>query len=111
MVCLRKTTSDEQEIPDFYIAALCFGADVDALVFPALVELLVGYTVGVVGVVYDAVSVGEGAVVEEDTTARDAVGGPVVDGAFVVGFGVCDVFGVGVVVEGVGGDVGELLGG
>lgn len=77
-------TADEQHVADLDVAALGSGADVDALVFAALEELLPGDGVVVEGVVVDAFFVGVAAVVEEDAAACDAVLGPVVDGAFMV---------------------------
>ena len=64
----------------------------------------------VVAVVGDVVRVRVAAVVEQDAAAGDPVLGPVVDGAFLVGVRAEDVGGLGVVVEGAGGDVGELVG-
>lgn len=51
-----------------------------------------------------------GAVVEEKAAADEPPGGgPVVDAVFQVGCGAEDISGVGVVVEGAGGEVGDLL--
>ncbi len=52
---------------------MCFWANVKALILRALVKLLVGYTVGFVRVVDDAIFVGEAAVVKKETTASNAV--------------------------------------
>jgi hypothetical protein len=54
------------------------------LVLPTLIELLPGDGVVVVGVVVDALLVRIAAIVEQDTSAGDAMFGPVVDGAFVI---------------------------
>ena len=90
------------------MAALRLGPDIDPLRQPALAELLVRDAVRGVGVVADAVGEGVAAVVEEEAPSGDAVGGPVVDAAFVVGGGAGDVGAVRVVVEGLPADVGEL---
>ena len=90
--------------------ALRLGPDIDPLRQPTLAQLLVRDAVCGVGVVGDAVSKGVATVVEEEAAACDTVRGPVMDAAFVVGGGADDVGAVGVVVEGVRGDVGELWG-
>lgn len=71
-------------------------------------EVAVRDAIGFVRVDCDAIFLGVGAVVEQDAAARDAVGRPVVDGGFVVGVRTDDVGAVGVVVECLGGDPGEL---
>lgn len=108
MIGLHEAASNEQDIPDPDVPALCLGPDVDALVFATLIQLFEADGVVVVWIVLDTLLVGISAVIKQDTPARDAMFGPVMDGAFVVGLGTEDVFAVGVVVEGPGWDVGEL---
>lgn len=108
IVRLDKPAADEEDIPRFDVAALRRRADIDALVFAALVQLFERDRVVVVRVVLDALAVRVAAVVEQDAAAGDAVLGPVVDGALGVGGGADDVGAVCVVVEGAGRKVGEL---
>lgn len=84
VIRLFPTAANEQHIADSDVATLRSGPDVDALVLAALVELLPGDGVVVVGIVVNALLVGVATVVEEDASARDAMLGPVVDGAFVL---------------------------
>jgi len=108
VICLDEAAADEQDISDPDIPALCLRADVDALIFAALVQFFETDGIVVVGIVLDSLLVGISAVIEQNTSSGNAVFGPVVDGAFVVGFGAEDVFAMGVVVEGTGGNMGEL---
>lgn len=108
MIGLDEAAADEQDISDPDIPALCLRADVDALIFAALVQFFETDGIVVVGIVLDPLLVGISAVIEQNTSSGDAVFGPVVDGAFVVGFGAENVFAVGVVIEGSGGDMSEL---
>lgn len=61
------------------------GPDVDALGLAAFLEIRERDAVRFVWVVVDAVGFGVAPVVEEDAAAGNAVLGPVVDAAFVVG--------------------------
>lgn len=58
--------------------------------------------------VLDSLGGGVGAVVEEDATAGEPVGRPVVDAAFVVGGGAQDIGTFSEVIEGLGGFMGEV---
>lgn len=58
VVALDEAAADEEDIADFDVAALRRRADVDALVFAAVVELFVAYGVVFVGVVAEGVSFG-----------------------------------------------------
>jgi hypothetical protein len=85
IVCFFPAAADEEHVADLDVAALSCGANVDALVLTALVQLFPGDRVVVEGVVVDALFARVAAVVEEYPAAGDAVVGPVVDRAFVVG--------------------------
>lgn len=76
--------ANEEHVADLDVAALRCGADINALVFTALVELLPGNGVVVVWVVIDALLVRVASIVEKDAAAGYAMLGPVVDRAFVV---------------------------
>ncbi len=108
VICLDEPAPDEENISDSDIPALRLRTDVNALVFSALVQFFEADGVVVVRVVLDSLLVGVSAVVEEHASTGDAVFGPVVDGAFVVGFWADNVFTVGVVVEGASWDMGKL---
>lgn len=90
------------------MAALGGRANVDALIFPASLELGQGDAVGFVRVERDSFSVRIALPVEQDAPASDAMVAPVVLRAFEVGCGADDVGGLGAVVEGLGGHVGEV---
>ena len=108
MIGLYKAAPDEQDISDPDVAALCLRPDVDALILSALVQLLETDGVVIVWVVLDPLFVGISAVIKQDAPTGNAVFGPVVDGAFVVGLGADDIFAVGVVVKGSSWDMREL---
>lgn len=99
VIGLDEAAADEQDISDPDVSALCLRPDVDALVLAALVQFFETDGIVVVRVVLDPLLVGISAVIEQDAPTGNAVFGPVVDGAFVVGFGANDVLAVGVVVE------------
>lgn len=79
VICFFPAASNEQHVADLDVTALSRGANIDALVFAALVQLLPGDGVVVIGVVVDAFLVGVAAVVEENAASSDAVLGPVMD--------------------------------
>lgn len=91
VVALDEARADHENVAGLDGAALGLGADVEALRFSAGVEVGECDWVGRVGVIGDVVGVGVVAVVEEDSAASDAVGGPVVDAAFEVGVIAVDV--------------------
>lgn len=93
VVALDEARADHEDIADFDVAALGLGADVEALLARAGLQVREGDRVRGVGVVGDVVGVGVVAVVEEDGAAGDAVGGPVVDAAFEVGVFAVDIGG------------------
>jgi len=77
------TGADEEHVAGLDDAALGRGPDVEALVRAAGSELGPRYGMRGVGIVSYVLGVGVGPVVEEDPAACDAVGCPVVYGAFV----------------------------
>lgn len=97
VICFFPAAAHKQHVAGFDVAALSNRPDVDALVFAAAVKLLPGNRVVVIRIVVDALFVRVASVVEEDAAACDAVFGPVVNRAFVVGAGASDVtaFGLG----------------
>lgn len=64
VVPLDPARADQEDVADLDVAALGFGADVDALGLAAFAELFVGDGVAEVGVVGDAVGFGVAPVVE-----------------------------------------------
>ena len=108
VIRLDEAAADEQDISDPDVAALRLRPDVDALIFAALVQLFETDGIVVVRVVLDSLLVRISAVIEQDAPTGNAVFGPVVDGAFVVGFGADDVFAVSVVVKSPCRDMREL---
>ena len=108
VVILDETGADEEDVADLDVAACGGGADVDALGFSTGSEVVVGDRVWRCRVVNDALRGGVGAIVEEDGTAGEAVGRPVVDAAFMVGIRAQNVRGFGSVVEGFGWEVGHV---
>jgi hypothetical protein len=84
-------TTDEEHVAGLDVAALSSRANVDALVLTALVQLLPGNRVVVIRVVVDAFLVRVASVVEEDSSSRDTMLGPVVDRTFVVSCWAYDV--------------------
>ena len=107
-VCLDETASDEKQVSDLYVSTLCLRSYVNTLVFTTGFQFGVGYSIRLVGVEGDTFLLAVGFVVKENAASGDAVVGPVVNGAFVVGSGTDNVGAVGVVIEGVGGDPGEM---
>ena len=82
MIALHKARPDQQRVANSHVAALCLGADVDALCLAALAKVLPGDVMAIVRVVVDPIRFGIAAVVKEDATASDAMFGPVVDATF-----------------------------
>lgn len=99
MIRLDEAAADEQDISDPDVSALCLRPDVDALVFATLVQLFETDGIVVERVVLDSLLVRIPAVIKQDAPTGNAVFGPMVDGAFVVGFRADDVFAVSVVVK------------
>jgi len=103
MVLLDPAGADEEQIADFYVAALGCWADVYALVLSAVVQLFEGDGIVVFflwlivwlgcrgkikrtkRIVLNPFCFRIASIVEKDTPARNAMLGPVVDGAFLVG--------------------------
>lgn len=110
VVLIHEAGPDQHDVTDLDIASLGGGADVYSLRLSARLQVGVGDGVRGVAVVGYVLGFGVGVVVEEEGAAGDAVGGPVVDAVFEIGVGAVDIGAADVVVEGVGGDVGELEG-
>jgi hypothetical protein len=108
VVLFHEPRTDEDDIPNLDISSLSSGSDVNALSFPACFEVRVGDPVCGVAAIGDVVGLGVGIVVEEEGSAGEAMVGPVVDAIFVVGGRAVDIGAADAVVEGVGGDMGEL---
>lgn len=108
VVGFHKPAPDEEDISNFDIAALSLRPDVDSLVLAALVQLFKTDRIIVIRIVLNALLMCIAAIVEQNTPTGDAVLGPVVDGAFVVGLWAVDVFAVCIIVERRAGNMGEL---
>lgn len=107
----REPDAHEENITDVHVAALRRGAEIDALVLRASLDVGQGDDVVGMRVIQGGLAtlLGIGPVVEQDAAAGNTVLGPVVHGALVrVGFGAHKVFARSTVVEEAGGKVGAV---
>jgi len=83
-VLLDKAGTDQEDIPDADVAAFSFVAQVEALVLCDGLQLGEGYVGGGEDGGLNTLRLGPAGEVEKDSTAGDAVRGPLLDAAFVV---------------------------
>ena len=95
VIALNETCAKHEDVTGLDVAAFGFGSDVDPLGGAAALEFFKGDGVGIVGVVFNVVSVSVGTVVKKDSSCGDAVLGPVVDATFFVGGRAGDIVGFG----------------
>lgn len=108
VVRFDKAAADEQNVPKLYIPTLRFWTNVNSLIFAALIELLVGNSMGFIWIVLYALLMRVGPIVQQDATACNPMLGPMMNGTLVVRLGPCDIYAMSVVVEGGGSYVSDL---
>ncbi len=108
MVCFDESTPDHQDVSNSDISTLSLRTDINALIFATLIQLFIADWIVIVRIVLNSLLVGVPTVIKEHASTGDSMFGPVMNGAFVVGFWTHNVFTVGVVVEGACLDMGKL---